>query len=128
MNYLKCTKKLIESFGYRDVTSKYTVTRTSEVMDFSRGKAQISIDGPNIRYLESGTGIIKAKLDDINLVAVLAYSILPEKIQCEMVSQDIAQKLEQISFNPQTAGEKYFVEKAMQVLYQFKLIRQESDC
>jgi hypothetical protein len=97
-------------------------------MDFSRGKAQISIDGPNIRYLEFGTGIIKAKLDDINLVAVLAYSILPEKIQCEMVSQDIAQKLEQISFNPQTAGEKYFVEKAMQVLYQFKLIRQESDC
>jgi len=128
MNYLKCTKKLIESFGYRDVTSKHTIARTSEVLDFTRGKAQITIDGPNIRYLESGTGIIKTKLDDINLVAVLAYSILPERIQVEITSQDIAQKLEEISSNPQTAGEKYFVEKAMQVLYQFKIIRQESDC
>lgn len=129
MDYLQLlAKKLIEDFGYRDVTDLKTLQRTAQKVYLTRGNSEIVIDGPSIRYLNSGIGIIHCPLDDMNLIGLLSYSLLPDHIMDQLPARNnIGQFLEELTRHPETEAERIFTDKAVNVLYRYKVFRQLSD-
>lgn len=121
--------RFLNSYNFSHSTEFSTFLRTVEKRTYLKAPFELILDGPNLLLLKNNVGLVNTILNDLSLIATVAYTTLDDDDQNKLdgFTSDPVEYLQTIINGSGNESANLFLERVQDILWNFKIFRQNSD-